>query len=359
MGTLFAGGGGALHRGRFWRRGGGGQELPLLATADPDAWLVTRAFEAWNEQGVEGAAAWLSRWVELIEPPDRPDSATGAGGGEPWGGGRRSLRSWGWFRGRGRRPTDRGGGVGGLRAGSGFGARAATRGVSGLCSRGPKTIVRERGCPERDAALRASERGADREATCARGAAMGAPRGGGGSHAFGVGSGDIEGVFKVGGVSPRERACSGVRGASGTRRRAPPRGRCGGGLWGWWWGWRSGGRYTGARAGPARCGGVGARRRCRRRRRSGGAVRAPAGRGGRGAPGWPRGAAARRRRRRRGWSGGRARRATGGGGRSGRWGRREGGGGGRVGRGRRGGRAGGGGGRALGRAGEGQTREGR
>jgi ketosteroid isomerase-like protein len=63
-------------RPRRWRQE---QEASQLATADPDAWLVTRAFEAWNEQGVDGAAAWLSRWVELVDPPDRPDAATWRG----------------------------------------------------------------------------------------------------------------------------------------------------------------------------------------------------------------------------------------------------------------------------------------
>ncbi|MBV8221190.1 MAG: acyltransferase family protein [Solirubrobacterales bacterium] len=49
-------------------------EVPQLAAHDPDAWLVTRAFEAWNEQGAAGAAAWMSRWVQLSDPPGWPDA---------------------------------------------------------------------------------------------------------------------------------------------------------------------------------------------------------------------------------------------------------------------------------------------
>jgi hypothetical protein len=54
-------------------------ELPDLATSDPDAWLVTCAFEAWNEHGAAGAAAWLSRWVQLTDPPEQADAQTWRG----------------------------------------------------------------------------------------------------------------------------------------------------------------------------------------------------------------------------------------------------------------------------------------
>jgi 1-acyl-sn-glycerol-3-phosphate acyltransferase len=52
---------------------------PRLAASDPDAWLVTRAFDAWNTTGPAGAAAWCSRWVELEDPPDWPGSAVWRG----------------------------------------------------------------------------------------------------------------------------------------------------------------------------------------------------------------------------------------------------------------------------------------
>ena len=61
---------------RVWHRE---HELPQLATADPDAWLVTRAFEAWNEHGAAGAAAWMSRWVQLTDPPEWPGAGTWRG----------------------------------------------------------------------------------------------------------------------------------------------------------------------------------------------------------------------------------------------------------------------------------------
>ena len=67
------------HRGllpRLWHQE---HELPELATADPDAWLVTRAFEAWNEHGAAGAAAWLSRWTQLTDPPEQPGASTWRG----------------------------------------------------------------------------------------------------------------------------------------------------------------------------------------------------------------------------------------------------------------------------------------
>jgi 1-acyl-sn-glycerol-3-phosphate acyltransferase/ketosteroid isomerase-like protein len=148
---------------RLWRRE---QEAPQLATADPDAWLVTRAFEAWNEQGVAGAAAWLSRWVELIDPPDRPDAAT-------WRGRERALA-------RLNEVTSELGAVSAhvtdantigdevladfeLRHSSG--ARTDPPGFSALFEVDRDQIVRMRVFPDRDAALRASERGADRQAT--------------------------------------------------------------------------------------------------------------------------------------------------------------------------------------------------
>jgi 1-acyl-sn-glycerol-3-phosphate acyltransferase len=53
--------------------------LPELAVSDPGAYFVSRAFDAWNTTGTEGAAAWMSRWVELTDPPDWPDRATWRG----------------------------------------------------------------------------------------------------------------------------------------------------------------------------------------------------------------------------------------------------------------------------------------
>ena len=67
------------HRGllpRLWHEE---HELPELATADPDAWLATRAFEAWNEHGAAGAAAWLSPWAQLTDPPERPGASSWRG----------------------------------------------------------------------------------------------------------------------------------------------------------------------------------------------------------------------------------------------------------------------------------------
>ena len=48
---------------------------PPLAVSDPDAWFVTKAFDAWNSTGPAGAAAWFSRWVVLDDPPGWPDAA--------------------------------------------------------------------------------------------------------------------------------------------------------------------------------------------------------------------------------------------------------------------------------------------
>jgi ketosteroid isomerase-like protein len=53
--------------------------LPDQAITDPDAHFVSRAFDAWNTTGAEGAAAWMSRWVELTDPPERADGATWRG----------------------------------------------------------------------------------------------------------------------------------------------------------------------------------------------------------------------------------------------------------------------------------------
>jgi len=63
-------------RARLWDEE---HELPGLATADPGAWLLTRAFEAWNEHGAAGAAAWISSWTQLTDPPEQPDARTWRG----------------------------------------------------------------------------------------------------------------------------------------------------------------------------------------------------------------------------------------------------------------------------------------
>ena len=62
--------------GRLWHEA---RDFPQPAAGDPDAWLVTRAFEAFNEHGAAGAAAWMSRWVELTDPPGWPDAGTWRG----------------------------------------------------------------------------------------------------------------------------------------------------------------------------------------------------------------------------------------------------------------------------------------
>jgi 1-acyl-sn-glycerol-3-phosphate acyltransferase len=43
--------------------------LPAPPVADPDAHFVARAFDAMNEAGAETAAAWMSRSVQLEDPP--------------------------------------------------------------------------------------------------------------------------------------------------------------------------------------------------------------------------------------------------------------------------------------------------
>ena len=62
------------HRGLLTRLWHVSRGLSQLAANDPDAWLVTRAFEAWSEHGVAGAAAWMSRWVQLTDPPEWPSA---------------------------------------------------------------------------------------------------------------------------------------------------------------------------------------------------------------------------------------------------------------------------------------------
>lgn len=57
----------------------GTADPPALATADPDAWFVTRALDAWNDVGPAGAAAWMSRRVTLTDPPGWPDAQTWRG----------------------------------------------------------------------------------------------------------------------------------------------------------------------------------------------------------------------------------------------------------------------------------------
>jgi hypothetical protein len=52
---------------------------PAAPVADLDAHFVARAFEAMNEAGAETAAAWMSRWVQLEDPP-------GWSGGGVWRG---------------------------------------------------------------------------------------------------------------------------------------------------------------------------------------------------------------------------------------------------------------------------------
>ena len=46
--------------------------IPARPVKDPEAHFVARAFEAMNEAGAETAAAWMSRWVQLEDPPGWP-----------------------------------------------------------------------------------------------------------------------------------------------------------------------------------------------------------------------------------------------------------------------------------------------
>ena len=46
--------------------------MPTRPVADPEAHFVARAFDAMNEAGAETAAAWMSRWVQLEDPPGWP-----------------------------------------------------------------------------------------------------------------------------------------------------------------------------------------------------------------------------------------------------------------------------------------------
>ena len=67
------------HRGLWARLRGEEADLPQLATEDPKAWLVTRAFEAWNSSGPAAAAAWMSRRVQLTDPPGVAGASTWRG----------------------------------------------------------------------------------------------------------------------------------------------------------------------------------------------------------------------------------------------------------------------------------------
>lgn len=54
-------------------------ELPELARTDPDAYYLSHALDAWNELGPAAAAAWMSRWVQLEDPPQWPGATTWRG----------------------------------------------------------------------------------------------------------------------------------------------------------------------------------------------------------------------------------------------------------------------------------------
>ena len=47
--------------------------LPAQPVEDPEAHFVARAFDAMNQAGAETAAAWMSRSVQLEDPPGWPD----------------------------------------------------------------------------------------------------------------------------------------------------------------------------------------------------------------------------------------------------------------------------------------------
>jgi len=53
--------------------------IPARPAADPEAHFVARAFDAMNEAGAETAAAWMSRWVQLEDPPGWPGARTWRG----------------------------------------------------------------------------------------------------------------------------------------------------------------------------------------------------------------------------------------------------------------------------------------
>jgi 1-acyl-sn-glycerol-3-phosphate acyltransferase len=53
--------------------------IPARPAVDPEAHFVARAFDAMNEAGAETAAAWMSRWVQLEDPPGWPGARTWRG----------------------------------------------------------------------------------------------------------------------------------------------------------------------------------------------------------------------------------------------------------------------------------------
>ncbi|MGZ5386051.1 MAG: 1-acyl-sn-glycerol-3-phosphate acyltransferase [Solirubrobacterales bacterium] len=57
----------------------GRPRTPDPASSDPNARFVLKAFEAWNVSGSDGAAAWMSRWVQLTDPPGWPGGRTWRG----------------------------------------------------------------------------------------------------------------------------------------------------------------------------------------------------------------------------------------------------------------------------------------
>jgi SnoaL-like domain len=55
------------------------QEEDSGAEADPGAFFMAKAFEAWNEGGPEGVAPWMADSVRLVDPPRWPSSDTWVG----------------------------------------------------------------------------------------------------------------------------------------------------------------------------------------------------------------------------------------------------------------------------------------
>jgi 1-acyl-sn-glycerol-3-phosphate acyltransferase len=53
--------------------------VPARPVADPEAHFVARAFDAMNETGAETAAAWMSRRVQLEDPPGWPGARVSRG----------------------------------------------------------------------------------------------------------------------------------------------------------------------------------------------------------------------------------------------------------------------------------------